>query len=139
MIDAALLDKRTKTYQKITSKGVTVVGPLDFSQFMTAEASVDNVAVELFEPKPNNSVIITAIVLYANKNVGAGDATVELFHGSSSDVNSGINILKQEMLKQTTLVLTGLEILVSAGRWIKVVTDDNSVFANVAGYYVNDN
>lgn len=132
-----LRDPGTKKYAKVTARGQVITGPIATSKFYNAVADTDNVSVQLVEPKSDQAFIITAIVLYANKGVGANDATVELFHCSASDVNSGVNIIKQEMLKQTTLPLLPLEIEISAGRWIKVVTDDNSIFCNLAGYYVD--
>ena len=119
----------------VTERGQLVSGPLDFSKFYNALADTANVAVEVIPPIQNKDFVITSIVLYANKNVGAADATVELFQTSASNANSGVNIINQEMLKQTTLVLPNLNILVNEGNWIKLVTDDDDVFVNLSGYY----
>ena len=41
-----------------------------------------------------------------------------------------------EIPKKTSLTLTGLNIIVTEGRWVNVKTDDDDVFATVAGYFV---
>lgn len=121
----------------VDERGQLITGPLMFSNFYNATAGTAGTAVEVVPPKPNKDFIITALVLYANKNVGATDATVEIFEASSSGLNSGTNIFKQEMVKQTSLIIPSLNILVTEGKWIRIVTDDDDVFCNLSGYYVD--
>ena len=137
MIKAWLVDPKTDQAVKISSDGELIMAPIARSVFYNALAGTDNVAVELVEAKARKKFVITALTLYANKNVGVNDATVEIFHASSSGLNSGTNIFKQEMLKQTQIYLSGLNVEIPEGRWLSVVTDDDDIFANVAGYYVD--
>ncbi len=40
------------------------------------------------------------------------------------------------MLKQSARDLIGLNIIITEGSWVNGVTDDDDVFATVAGYYI---
>ena len=46
-------------------------------------------------------------------------------------------IFNQEIKKNDTIIMNGLNIITGEGVWINIKTDDNTVFANMAGYYVN--
>jgi hypothetical protein len=123
---------------KVTSRGQLVVAPLDFSTFYNVTADVVDTGYNLAPPKSSERFIITAIHLYANKNVGAGDATVVLYEAdSSTETTATKTIINIEMLKQTSLNMTGLNIIVTEGKWVNIKTDDDDIFANVAGYYID--
>ena len=97
--------------------------PADFRSLMAAEM------VALLENELRR--------VRANKGVGATDATVSIFE-SDGPISSTIvgGIFTQEMVKQTTIALSGLNIILSEGVWINLITDDNTVFVNLGGYYV---
>ena len=122
----------------VTSRGQLVTAPLAFSSMFSATASLDNIAVNIVQPLTGKQFVITDIILYANKGVGASDATVSIFEsdGPISDAMIG-GIFTQEMVKQTTIALSGLNIILSEGVWINLITDDNTVFVNIGGYYVD--
>jgi hypothetical protein len=138
-LKAEICDSTGGTYgAKVTSRNQLVVAPLGFSTFYSGTAGVDNTAVNLIIPKTRKNFIITDIVLYANKFVGASDAAVELYEAAGPDVLATTNtIILQEMQKNTNLVLTGLNIIVTEGLWVNLKTDDDDIFANIAGYYVD--
>lgn len=123
----------------VSSRGQLVVAPLDFSTFFQATLGVANTAVNIIPPKAGKRFVITALVFYANRNVGVNDASVEIYEASSNDTLSvDTSIFVQEIAKQTSSPsLTGLNILVSEGKWVNGKTDDDDVFVNMAGYYVD--
>ena len=123
----------------VTSRGQLVVAPLDFSSPFPGVAGAADTAVNIVEPIAGKAFIITEIILYANKSVGVNDATVELYEASTSNtIVVDKCIFNQEMVKQTTLALTGLNLLINKGKFVNLKTDDNSIFINVFGYYVED-
>lgn len=127
----------TGTRACVTPRGQLVTAPLEYSTFYNTTANVDDTAFNLVTPQSNKRFVITTITLYANKNVGILDAVVDLYEASSpSSTTIDKQLLKQEMPQKTSLVLTGLNIIVTEGKWINVKTDDNDVFVNIAGYYV---
>jgi hypothetical protein len=138
-IRSEIYDSTGESYGvKVTSRNQLVVAPLGFSTFYSGTAGVNNTAVNLIEPKDRKNFIITEIILYANKNVGASDASVELYEAAGPDVLATTNtIILQEMQKNSNLILTGLNIIVTEGFWVNLKTDDDDIFANIAGYYVD--
>ena len=123
---------------KVTSRGQLVTSPLDFSTFYNVTADVINTAYNLVSPQTGKRFVITTIHLYANKNVGAGDATVVLYEtDSATDTTVNETIINIELLKQTHLTLSHLNTIVTEGQWINVKTDDDDVFANIAGYFID--
>ena len=123
----------------VTPRGQLITAPLDFSKVYNAEANVVNTAFNLVTPKRGKQFVMTGLIVYANKGVGANDATVVIYEADSE--NSLIStevIFTQEMLKQTTIVMTGLNIISKEGVWINVKTDDDTIFVNLSGYYVSE-
>jgi spore germination protein YaaH len=138
-IDTRLIDGRgTGQGARITAQGQLVVAPADFSESATQTMGTNDTPVNFWGPIQKKNFIITDILLYANKNVGAADATVTLYEstdGPATATQSKV-ILQTEMLKQTSRDLIGLNIRVTEGSWVNGVTDDDDIFATVAGYYI---
>ena len=121
----------------VSPRGQLITAPLAFSKMYSATASVDATAVNIVIPEPGKQFVVTDIILFANRNVGANDATVSIFE-SDGPISSTVSgpIFTQEMLKQSTIALSGLNIIVTQGTWVNLITDDNTVFVNLGGYYV---
>lgn len=135
-----LTDGSGDTYgAKITKYHQLVTAPADFSTAYAVTASVVDTAYNFVPPKQNQRFVVTDILLYANKDVGVADASVNLYEATSaSETTISKTILSLEMLKQTTVTLTGLNLIISAGKWLNIKTDDNTVFATVMGYYLSN-
>jgi hypothetical protein len=122
----------------VTSRGELVVGRSDYSLAYNVTADVINTGYNLVEPKAGKRFVITDIFLYANKNVGAGDATVVLYEADADNTATvSKTLFTSEMLKQTRADLTGLNLIVTAGKWVNVKTDDDDIFCTIMGYYVD--
>jgi hypothetical protein len=122
---------------RVTKYGQLVTSPLDYSTTSSNKLEVVNTAYSFVAPMQNKVIIVTDILLYANKNVGAGDATVIVY---TSDVGADTTTVKEtvletEMLKQTSRDLTGLNIKLKEGRWLNAKTDDDDVFVTIGYYY----
>jgi hypothetical protein len=122
---------------RCTSRNELVTNKYDYSLSYTVEADLINTAYNFVGPVAGKRFVITDILIYANKNVGAGDATVEIYEADGS-TNTTVtkSVLKTEMLKQTARDLTGLSMIVTEGKWLNIKTDDDDIFATVMGYYV---
>jgi hypothetical protein len=124
---------------KVSEYGQLIVAPLDYSTVSTVKMEAASTAYNYIKPKQGHKIVITEILLYANKNVGAGDATVTIY---TSDVGPSTTtvketILETEMLKQTARDLTGLNFLIeNEGRWVNGKTDDDDIFCSIGYYYV---
>lgn len=123
--------------QKVSRWGIAATGPIDFSVSYPVTASVINTAYNFVGPQAGKQFIVTDIMLYANKNVGANDATVEIYEADAIDTTTVYrSVLVTEMLKQTNRDFIGLNLLVSQGKWLNIKTDDATIYASVLGYYV---
>ena len=139
MIDVVLKDATHNTKAKITKRGQTVIAPLAYSKFYSASAVVVDTAYNLVLPKPGKKFVITDIILAADKGVsGTNGAIVEVYEAEAPDtITVSTSIYTDEILKLDRVVLTGLNVLiVTEGRWINVKTNDNTVRASIAGYYI---
>ena len=122
----------------VNNRGELIVGRSLPSTASTAIMGTANTAVNFWGPKAGCTFIITDILLYANKSVGAGDATVTIYESTDGPATStqSVVILSTEMLKKTSRDLTGLNLEVTAGNWVNGITDDDDIFATIMGYYV---
>jgi hypothetical protein len=122
----------------VTERGQLVVAPLSFSTAYPVTVALINTAYNFVPPVGGRQFVVTDILLYANKGVGASDATVEIYEADATNETTVVrSIMILEMLKQTNRDITGLNLLISAGKWLNIKTDDNTIFATVMGYYVN--
>ena len=137
-IDVKLKDGEGRGHEAaVTYRKQLVVAPLDFSEAYTATAILVDTAFNFVGPKADKQFVITDIMLYANKGVGASDATVEVYEADADNTTTvHKSILLMEMLKQTSRDLTGLNLIITEGKWVNIKTDDNTVFATIMGYYV---
>jgi hypothetical protein len=131
-------DPETGTNAKVTARGQLVTSPLAFSDTASVTADVINTGYNLWKPLSGKRFVVTDILLYANKNVGATDATVVLYEASADDSTTvDKTILNIEMPKNTSRDLVGLNLILTEGKWLNVKTDDDDIFATVMGYYVS--
>ena len=122
---------------KVSKNGEVTTSPYDYSQAYNVTASLTATAYNLIVPKQGFNFIITSITIYANRNVGANDATVELYEssvGPDSTTQSKL-IFTTELLKQTRFTVS-TNLLVSEGVWVNLETDDSTVFGTIMGYYI---
>ena len=125
-------------WAQVTSRGQLVTAPLDFSSAYNATADVINTGYNLVTPQTSKRFVITDILLYANRNVGVNDATVEIYEASSdSSTTVDKSLFLAEMVRQAARDLTGLNLLVTEGKWVNIKTDDDDIFATIMGYYID--
>ena len=130
-------DSSTGNEATVTEFGQLVVAPVDYSQPVAKELSEAGIAYNFIEPVSDKSIVITDIILTANKGVGVNDATVSIYEAGGVDsVVSVTDILNLEMIKQSNLVLTGLNLIVPVGLFVNAQTDDASIFVTIMFYRV---
>jgi hypothetical protein len=139
MIKSSIVDGNgTNVEAKVTARGQLVTSPLEYSTAYNVTADAINTGYNLATPINDKQFVITDILLYANKNVGVNDATVVLYEASSlTSTTVDKTIINVEMVKQTRLDLTGLNLIVTAGKWVNIKTDDDDIFATIMGYYIS--
>lgn len=121
----------------VTEFGQLVVGPIAYSSSATQKLELNDTAYNFIAPKKGKNIVITDILLYANRSVGVNDATVEIYEADAVDeLIVSDTIIKTEMVKQTSRDLTGLNLITKGGKWINAKTDDDDVFVTIMFYYI---
>ena len=140
MLKVQLWGGKKNNSPNITGRGQLVTSALSFEQFYLGSTAVANTAVNVVTPLTNKCFVITAIILSADRSVGANGAVTDIFENSVGPTDGTVTrqILQEEIAKQTRMVATGLNIITQPGRWINVKSDDVIVRCNIAGYYVDD-
>ena len=134
---AVIQDANSGNRAIVTRYGQLVTSPIDYSRPVAKTLDVINTAYNFVEPSADQRIVITDIVITANKNVGVNDATVTIYEASEIDATTSDNdILNLEIIKQTSLVLTGLNLIVGEGKYINAKTDDDDIFVTIMFYRV---
>lgn len=123
---------------RVTKRGQLITSPLDFSIMYPKKLDVINTAFNYVGPISKKTFVITDMILYANKDVGPNDAIVDIYEADSETSTTILrSIFQTEIPKYSTFVLTGLNLITSEGVWINGKTNDNSIFTNIGGYYID--
>lgn len=139
MIKTLLVDGRGTGGQAcVTQYGQVVVAPTDFSASSTVKMEAIDTAYNYIIPLSGSKIVITDILLYANRNVGVNDATVDIYTSDVGPAETTIKetLLETEMLKQASRDLIGLNLIVEEGRWVNGKTDDDDIFCTIMYYYI---
>ena len=133
----SIIDPLTKNSATVTEFGQFVVSPVDYSSPVTAAMTIPNLPYLLISPVEGKGVVITTVILTANRNIGVNDATVTLY---TSDVADGPILanpeVQLEMIKSSSLPLAGLNLFIPEGRFIIAQTNDATVFVTLGFYRV---
>jgi hypothetical protein len=137
-IQARVVGGNKRREATVTDFGQLVTSPLSFSQFYNAATVSNNVPVNVIQPAKRQKFIITDIILSGDRSVGANGAVTTVYENniSGTDTTQQKVIITEEIAKQTRMVATGLNIEVTEGRWVNIVSDDVIVRCNIGGYYV---
>lgn len=131
-----LVDSATGARAKILQAGEQVVAPRHFSTPVSIKLDVINTASNFASAVAGQKYIITDIVMTADKNVTT-DALVEIYEGATATTTTADKtIFKIEILKNTSLALTGLNWEVSSGKYLNAKTDDDDIFMTIA-YHIH--
>ena len=140
MIKSALIDLLTGRAAKVTRFGELITGRYDYSDPIYQSMSSTGTAYNFFEPVANQRLVITDILVDADRNVSnTVPATIDIYESSgATDTTIDKQLLKLELLRNNYRDFTGLNLLVTAGEWVNAKTDDATVNVTIAGYYVEE-
>ena len=131
-----IVDPHTGVGAKVTEFGQLVTSPIDYSVSSQIVANVDDLPYNLVGPEHGRSIIVTSIILTANKDVGVNDATVTVYSSSTETSTTGADVFQIELARNGQLVLSGLNLKVESGLFLNVKTNDTTVYATVLYYRV---
>lgn len=122
---------------RVTQFGQLVTAPLDYSTLITKSIGSVNVAVNFVSPKQGHRIVVTEIMLQANKQV-TSEAVVNIYTSDTGPDSLVIveDIFSTEIIRQGSRDLTGLNVILEPGRWLNGKTDDDDINATIGFYYV---
>lgn len=140
MLKVSLHDGKTDSSAEVNNYNQLVTGDISFSDFYSVLLDVDNQAYNLVKPKANQVFIIKNIILSANRNVGVNGSNVQIYESSDGSATTTISkaIYTDDLVKQTRVFLTGLNLKVTKGSWVNAKCDDDDVRVTIGGYYIKD-
>lgn len=106
---------------------------------ISASAVIVNTAYNFVGPKTGKIFVITGLTLYANQRVSnTADATVVVYEADSpTTTTSSSDIFNTNMVRGNRIVLNGLFLQVTEGKWVNLKTTDNDVYGTIIGYYTD--
>ena len=136
-VPVCIVDPKTGNKATVSEFGQLTVSPVDYSVPVQETLNVTNTAFTMIEPVDGKLIIITDIILTANKSVGVNDATVTLYTTSvKGELIPVGNILELEMQQKSSLPITGINAKIESGLYVNAKTDDNDIFITLMYYRV---
>jgi len=80
---SVIKDNDSGVTAKVTKFGQLVVAPLQYSIPVADEVDVANIAFNFIGPEQDQSIVITDIVLSADRNVGVNGADIVIYEADS--------------------------------------------------------
>ena len=121
---------------KISQIGGLVTAPYDYDTVVAKTSAVDDTAVNFYPPLPNKQFVVTSVLLTADSNV-VGSSVIDVYEATSlSDTVIEKSILHIDLLKNEHRDIIGLNLLITAGKYLNLKADDSDVSATIMGYYI---
>jgi hypothetical protein len=134
-VPSHIVDPHNGLAARVTEFGQLVVAPIAYSVPVADTLTVINTAYNFVEPEAGHQIVITDVILTADKTVGVNGAAVEIYTADSpTSTVVTKSVLDIEMLKNTSRDLIGLNFLVGKGRWVNAKSDDVNIQVTI-GYY----
>lgn len=140
MIRSKLVDYSGKSYgAAVTKYGQLVTSTIEYSKSSSKLLDTANTVYNLIYPRTNNLIVITDIMLYANKNVSTTvEAAVDIYESNVGPLEILVDsyIITTPMARQSSRDLIGLNIVTSEGSWVNIKTSDDDIYCTIMYYYL---
>ena len=138
MISVAIKGGKSGNKAEVTETGELTVGDAKFSKFFLGSAVANNISVNVVPPLAGHKFVIKSIILSGDRSIAAAGAVTDIFESTVGPTNGtiAVQIIQEEIAKQSRMVASNLNIEVSEGNWVNVKSDDVIVRCNISGYYI---
>jgi len=136
--DVCIVDPRTKVAARVSANGQVVSAPLDFSEPVALSLTTINTAFNFIVPVQGEKIVITDIISSADNGVSnTAPADIEIYEAEGPETTTVYkSIVRPQLLRGQSMVLTGLNMVVPAGLWVSAKTNDNNVLVTIMFYRV---
>lgn len=137
MVDITIKGTESGNNAKVTSRGELVTGPLEFSTAVFKSLTVDDAPVNFFKPRAGERLVITALIIQTDRNVVTTGVTVDIYEASADDSGTiDTQLIQFDMGRQDTIIITGINSIITEGKFINAKASDSNVLITISGYFV---
>ena len=125
---------------QVTNNGELVVAPMKYDDAMFNLLDTVDTAYVFYDPKPGQRFVITGFTYKADRDVSnTVDATIVIYEASSETSTTVDKTLHEDrLIRGEDKTVTGIRLLVNAGKWVSAKTDDDDIPMTIFGYYIAD-
>lgn len=121
----------------VTDLGQLVVAPIAYSRPTYVFMDLINTTYNVLKPVANKDIIVTGLVLNANRNVSnTTGGTVQIYTASTEGAAAGTNFFILELVRNQTITLTNLNIQIDRGLFVNARTDDDDFNLTLFSYRI---
>jgi len=133
-----IIGSRNSNRAKVTKFGQLVTAPLQYSTPVSVELDVINTAFNLLTPASGQSVVITDIIVSADRNVSTTTpANIVIYQALEADLLlPDKTIVRPQLVRSGNASYIGLNMIVDEGKWVNARTDDVGVLVTIMFYLV---
>lgn len=132
-----IIDRQTGAAQRVTNNGEAVSAVISPNQSQQWEMLVTDQPYVFAPPVSGKSMRLMNILMYANKSVGVGDASVSIYTSPDPESLTGTTVMDFELPKYAIRDLIGLNLALPEGIFLLAITNDATVFMTMMGYYAD--
>ena len=137
MIDVRLVGSESGRAVAVGPDGTIATAQVTPSNPSSITLATADGAHNFCKPVPGKEYRITDIILTTNKDIGLNGAAVVVYEAASAETETASKVvLSTQILKNSSLVLSGLHWKVAAGKFLNVKTDDDTVYCTIASHLV---
>lgn len=131
-------DSHTGNTARVSRFGQLITAPLAYSEPVQQNLNIIDTAFNFLEPETGKSIVITDIIVSADKSVSVTDpAEIEIYESDEIDsLNIVQGIVSPRLLRGGDFNVTGLNLLVPEGRWVNATTSDNNILITIMFYRI---
>lgn len=130
-------DQDSDIRARVTKYGQLVTAPLSFSVPTSNNMVLINTPYNFIEPQPGQSIIITNVIVSADKNVSNTDpANVVVYQSDGINSLTNLGTLVQPQLLRGENLNFLMNLIVGEGVWVNATTNDDAILLFLYYYYV---
>ncbi len=124
---------------KVTPIGQLITAPFAYDDTVFKELAEPDTAYNFYLPKAGQRFVITGVLFRADKQVSSTvDATVVIYEATTDSTTTVSKVLIQFAVVEGDIIdPTGLNLLVTEGRYVNAKTDDDDIHMTILGNYVD--
>ena len=133
-----VLDGESNQAAMVTEFKQLVVAPIAYSTPVQQVMDATGTAFNFIVPVQGKSIVITDVIVSANKNVSnTTPADIVIYEsGAANSLTNIETILQPQLTGASNLAITGLNLIIPKGVWVNASTDDATVLLTIMFYRV---